>query len=121
MVITPGCRSNTFGIPSVEENGIFVKNVANANTMRSRLNDLLEMASLPPELTDLFDGDLGLLFPHLKGKASVALLFEMSNREIDVCAAAGTAENVTVGEYLLRMPFLALPTIYHMVFKSMGK
>lgn len=47
MVITPGCRSNTFGIPSVEENAIFVKNVANANTMRSRLNDLLEMASLP--------------------------------------------------------------------------
>lgn len=47
MVITPGCRSNTFGIPSVEENAIFVKNVANANTMRSRLNDLVEMASLP--------------------------------------------------------------------------
>lgn len=47
------------------------------------------------ELTGLFDGDLGLLFPHLKGKASVAVLFEMSNREIDVCAAVGTAENVT--------------------------
>ncbi|KAG8417444.1 hypothetical protein J3458_004951 [Metarhizium acridum] len=99
VVITPGCRSNTFGIPGVEENAIFVKNVANANTMRSRLNDLLEMASLPgvsedrqrellhavivgggptgievaAELTDLFDGEVGLLFPHLKGKASVAV------------------------------------------------
>ena len=99
VIITPGCGSNTFGVPGVAENAIFVKNVPNANTVRTRLNDILEMASLPgvsearqrellhivivgggptgiemaAELTDLFDGDMGVLFPHLKGKASVAV------------------------------------------------
>ncbi|KAK7408060.1 hypothetical protein QQX98_009775 [Neonectria punicea] len=99
VIITPGCRTNTFDIPGVAENAIFVKNVANANAVRSRLNDLLEMASLPgtsearqrkllhivvvgggptgiemaAELTDLFDGDLGVLFPHLKDKTSVSV------------------------------------------------
>ncbi|UKZ82664.1 hypothetical protein TrVFT333_010458 [Trichoderma virens FT-333] len=84
VILTPGCRSNTFGIPGVSENAIFVKNVANANMVRSRLNEILEMASLPgtsedrqrqllhvaivgggptgievaAELTDLFDGDI---------------------------------------------------------------
>lgn len=47
VIITPGCRSNTFGIPGVAENAIAVKNVASANAVRSRLNDILEMASLP--------------------------------------------------------------------------
>lgn len=100
VIITPGCRNNTFGIPGVAENAIFVKNVANANMIRSRLNEILEMASLPgisearqrqllhivivgggptgievaAELTDLFDGDLGVLFPHLKDKTSVSVL-----------------------------------------------
>lgn len=99
VILVPGCRSNTFGIPGVEENAIFVKNVANANAVRSRLNDILEMASLPgtsedrqrqllhvaivgggptgiemaAELTDLFNGDANVLFPHLKGKASVSV------------------------------------------------
>lgn len=56
-----------------------------------------------------YDSDLGLLFPHLKGKASVAVLFEMSNCEIGVCATAGTAENVTE-EIALRE---ALPAAAH--------
>ncbi|KAF3007151.1 hypothetical protein E8E15_001513 [Penicillium rubens] len=99
VILTPGCRSNTFGIPGVAENAIFVKNVANANMVRSRLNEVLEMASLPgtsearqrqllhvvivgggptgievaAELTDLFDGDLGVLFPDLKDKTSVSV------------------------------------------------
>ncbi|RAQ71676.1 disulfide oxidoreductase [Aspergillus flavus] len=100
VILTPGCRSNTFGIPGVAENAIFVKTVANANTVRTRLNDILEMASLPgisearqrqllhivivgggptgievaAELTDLFEGDLGILFPHLKGLTSVSVI-----------------------------------------------
>lgn len=99
LILTPGCRSNTFGIPGVAENAIFVKNVVNANMVRSRLNEVLEMASLPctteaqqrkllhiiivgggptgiemaAELTDLFDGDLALLYPHLKGKSLVSV------------------------------------------------
>lgn len=99
VILTPGCRSNTFGIPGVVENAIFVKNVANANMVRSRLNEVLEMASLPgtsearqrqllhvvivgggptgievaAELTDLFDGDLGVLFPDLKDKTSISV------------------------------------------------
>lgn len=99
VILTPGCRSNTFGIPGVAENAIFVKTVANANMVRSRLNEILEISSLPgtpearqrqllhvvivgggptgievaAELTDLFDGDLGVLFPHLKDKTSVSV------------------------------------------------
>ena len=99
VILPPGCRSNTFGIPGVVENAIFVKNVANANMVRSRLNEVLEMASLPgtsearqrqllhvvivgggptgievaAELTDLFDGDLGVLFPDLKDKTSISV------------------------------------------------
>jgi NADH:ubiquinone reductase (non-electrogenic) len=99
VIVAPGCQSNTFGIPGVGENAIFVKNVADANTVRSRLNDNLEMASLPgtsedrqrqllhiiivgggptgiemaAELTDLFEGDLGTLYPHLKDKTTVAV------------------------------------------------
>ncbi|KKO99097.1 hypothetical protein THAR02_08798 [Trichoderma harzianum] len=99
VILVPGCRSNTFGVPGVAENAIFVKNVADANAVRSRLNDILEMASLPgmsedrqrqllhvaivgggptgievaAELTDLFAGDVGVLFPNLKGKASVSV------------------------------------------------
>ncbi|KAL1980822.1 hypothetical protein VTN96DRAFT_3517 [Rasamsonia emersonii] len=99
VIIAPGCTTNTFGVPGVEKHAIFVKNVADANIVRSRLNDNLEMASLPctpeakqrqllhvvivgggptgiemaAELTDLFDGDLGALYPDLKGKTSVAV------------------------------------------------
>ncbi|KAF4958036.1 hypothetical protein FSARC_11122 [Fusarium sarcochroum] len=99
VIIAPGCRSNTFGIPGVAENAISMKTVADANLVRSRLNNILEMASLPgtsearqrnllhiivvgggptgievaAELTDLFDGDLGVLFPDLKDKTTVSV------------------------------------------------
>ncbi|KAL7891957.1 FAD/NAD(P)-binding domain-containing protein [Trichoderma sp. SZMC 28014] len=99
VVVAPGCRTNTFGTPGVVENAFFVKNVDDANAIRGRINNLLEMASLPctsearqsdllhiiivgggptgieiaAELTDLFDGDFTKLYPHLRGKASVAV------------------------------------------------
>ncbi|KAL7902151.1 FAD/NAD(P)-binding domain-containing protein [Trichoderma sp. SZMC 28014] len=138
VILTPGCRSNTFGIPGVSENAIFVKNVANANMVRSRLNDILEMASLPEmseerqrqllhvvivgggptgievaaELTDLFDGDVGVLFPHLKGKASVSVYdvapqilapFDQKLAEYATSALRTGKVNIKVNSHILRV------------------
>ncbi|KAE8331378.1 hypothetical protein BDV39DRAFT_218712 [Aspergillus sergii] len=76
-----------------------VKNVNDANAIRDKINENLEIASLPTigedqqrkllhitivgggptgieiaaELTDLFEGDLLDLYPHLRGKASVTV------------------------------------------------
>lgn len=99
LVLCPGCATNTFNIPGVDEHAYFVKNVNDAMAVRGRLSDMLEIASLPSindqrrreilhvaivgggptgiemaaELTDLFEHDLGRLYPHLKGKTSVAV------------------------------------------------
>lgn len=47
LIIAPGCQPNTFGTPGVDEYGIFVKNVSDAMTVRKKMFDLLEKASLP--------------------------------------------------------------------------
>ncbi|KAH8716559.1 putative NADH dehydrogenase [Beauveria bassiana] len=99
IILAPGCCTNTFDIPGVEEHGLFVKSVSGAIAIRRRLNEALEMASLPgvserrqrqllhvvivgggptgielaAELTDLFDEDLGALYPHIRGKTSVSV------------------------------------------------
>ncbi|KAK6826515.1 hypothetical protein RU639_005473 [Aspergillus parasiticus] len=80
----------------VDEHAFMVKNVNDANAIRDKINENLEIASLPTigedqqrkllhiaivgggptgieiaaELTDLFEGDLLNLYPHLRGKAS---------------------------------------------------
>jgi NADH:ubiquinone reductase (non-electrogenic) len=39
--------TNTFGTPGVEENALFMKHVSDAMTLRQKLFDQLEKASLP--------------------------------------------------------------------------
>lgn len=99
VIVAPGCKTNTFNTPGVEEHAFLVKNADDANAIRSRLNEILEIASLPctsearqrellhiavvgggptgieiaAELMDLFEGDLLKLYPHLQGKASVSI------------------------------------------------
>ncbi|KAL7944954.1 hypothetical protein V8C42DRAFT_358051 [Trichoderma barbatum] len=137
IILVPGCRSNTFDIPGVAENAIFVKKVANANAVRSRLNDIPEMASLPrtsedrqrqllhvaiigggptgiemaAELTVLIDGDVGVLFPHLKGKASVSVydvapqilaLFDQKLAEYATSTLGTGRVNIKVNTHILK-------------------
>ncbi|KAB8207202.1 hypothetical protein BDV34DRAFT_192433 [Aspergillus parasiticus] len=99
VVIAPGCSTNTFNTPGVDEHAFMVKNVNDANAIRDKIKENLEIASLPTigedqqrkllhiaivgggptgieiaaELTDLFEGDLLNLYPHLRGKASVTV------------------------------------------------
>ncbi|KAJ6000982.1 disulfide oxidoreductase [Penicillium waksmanii] len=99
VVVAPGCSTNTFNTPGVDEHAFMVKNVNDANAIRDKINENLEIASLPcttenqqrqllhiaivgggptgieiaAELTDLFAGDLMKLYPHLRGKASVTV------------------------------------------------
>ncbi|KAJ5224089.1 disulfide oxidoreductase [Penicillium chermesinum] len=99
VVVSPGCAINTFNTPGVDEHAFIVKNVAGADAIRDKINQNLEMASLPctteeqqrrllhiaivgggptgielaAELTDLLQGDLMKLYPNLKGKPSVTV------------------------------------------------
>ncbi|BCR90162.1 uncharacterized protein ACHE_60048A [Aspergillus chevalieri] len=47
VVISPGCSTNTFNIPGVNEHAFMVKNVSDANAIRDKINQNLEIASLP--------------------------------------------------------------------------
>lgn len=99
VVIAPGCTSQTFGTPGVAENALFVKNVKDAMAVRSRLLEIVEMASLPcvsdeeqrallhivivgggptgveisAEMTDLIHDDFSIMYPELKDKFSIAI------------------------------------------------
>lgn len=99
VVIAPGCPTNTFNTPGVDEHAFMVKSVSDANAIRDKINENPEIAPLPnitedqqrkllhiaivgggptgietaAELTDLFKGDLMNLYPHLRGKASVTV------------------------------------------------
>lgn len=99
IILAPGCLNQTFGTPGVVENACFVRNVADAMVIRQRMGDCFEKASLPgkseqeqrdllhfvivgggptgvelsAELCDLFDNSFAKLYPHLKGKPSIAI------------------------------------------------
>lgn len=47
LVIGVGCVSNTFSIPGVEQNALFLKELADARAIRSRISDCFEQASQP--------------------------------------------------------------------------
>jgi len=99
IVIAPGCGTQTFGTPGVSENAIFVKNVADAVKIQQRLQEILEIASLPTtsdeeqrkllhiivvgggptgveisaEMYDLVEHDLLRLYPEIASKITIAI------------------------------------------------
>ncbi|RFU32136.1 hypothetical protein B7463_g4215, partial [Scytalidium lignicola] len=105
LVLAPGCTNQTFGIPGVTENGLFVRNVADAITVQRKMHEILEIASLPTmterqqrdllhvivvgggptgveitaEMYDLFSNDLSKLYPDLKDKFTISIHDVASN------------------------------------------
>nr|POE94218.1 putative nadh dehydrogenase [Quercus suber] len=99
IVLAPGCTNQTFDTPGVSDHALFVRNVNDAMAIRARLQDVIEMASLPcideeeqrallhfiivgggptgveitAELNDLIRNDYAALYPELKDKFSVTI------------------------------------------------
>ncbi|KAK4689155.1 NADH:quinone reductase (non-electrogenic), partial [Tremellales sp. Uapishka_1] len=99
LVIAVGCFSASFGIPGVKENAHFLKDIRDARTIRTRLLECLEQASLPQmtaeerrnllsfrivgggptgvefaaELHDFVHDDVYRLYPHLRGEIEITL------------------------------------------------
>lgn len=93
------CITNTFDTPGADQHAFFVRNVADAKRVQSRLKQLLEVAALPgtseqkqrgllhivvigggptsvelsAELSDLCNEDFAKLYPHLAGKFSITI------------------------------------------------
>ncbi|KJK62553.1 Pyridine nucleotide-disulfide oxidoreductase [Aspergillus parasiticus SU-1] len=128
VVIAPGCSTNTFNTQGVDEHAFMVKNVNDANAIRDKINENLEIASLPTigedqqrkllhiaivgggptgieiaaELTDLFEGDLLKLYPHLRGKASHKVEIKVNSHIVNVTEdTIETREDGTLGYGLL--------------------
>lgn len=100
LVISVGAWNNTYGIPGVKENAMFLKELTDARNIRERVTWCLERADVPgitpkersrllhfvvvgggptgvefaAELDDLFDEELGRLYPHLKGDVTITLV-----------------------------------------------
>jgi len=100
LVIGVGSTSNTFGIPGVEQNAFFLKEIKDARAIRSRIISNLETSMLPrlsevkrnkllhfvivgggptgiefgAELYDFITEDVSKLFPHIKDKVHVTLV-----------------------------------------------
>ncbi|QIW97719.1 hypothetical protein AMS68_003237 [Peltaster fructicola] len=97
VIITPGTTNQTFGTKGVEEHALFLRTVKDAYAVRSRIEDIVEQASLPhitdderrdmlrvivvgggpigvevsAELSDLVRGDLAQLYPGFKDKFTI--------------------------------------------------
>ncbi|KAI5656956.1 hypothetical protein M9H77_25749 [Catharanthus roseus] len=100
LVISVGARSNTFNIPGVEENTLFLKEVEDAQKIRKTIIDCFEKAALPSlsdeekkrllhfvvvgggptgvefaaQFHDFLNEDLVKLYPHVKGLVRITLL-----------------------------------------------
>lgn len=100
LVISVGAWNNTYGIPGVKEHAMFLKELTDARNIRERVTWCLERADVPgitpeerrrllhfvvvgggptgvefaAELGDLFDEELGRLYPHLKGQVTITLV-----------------------------------------------
>ncbi|PHH75681.1 hypothetical protein CDD82_4327 [Ophiocordyceps australis] len=99
LVLAPGCVTNTFNTPGVEEYGYFVRNVNDAKRVQRQMRALVERASIPglsdeqqrallhivivgggptgvelsAEMSDLFSQDYSTLYPKLRGKMRISL------------------------------------------------
>jgi NADH:ubiquinone reductase (non-electrogenic) len=100
LAIGVGAEGNTFGVPGVREHACFLKELADARTIRERVVGNLERACLPgvgeeergrllhfvavgagptgvrfaAELHDLLVADLGRSYPELAGRVRITLL-----------------------------------------------
>lgn len=100
LVCAVGAISNTFNTPGVQDHAFFLKEARDAESLRSRINECFELASLPgtskagrreiltfcvvgggptgveiaAEMHDLFEEDLLPRFPHLRGDVHVKLI-----------------------------------------------
>lgn len=100
LIVAVGADSATFGIPGVQEHGIFLKSHEDATKIRNRVMDCMETASIPgqPEseinrllhfvvvgggpagveyaadLHDFLERDLKRTFPELKEKVKITLI-----------------------------------------------
>lgn len=105
VIIAPGCKNSTFGIPGVTDHAIFVKTTDDARAVRRRIVDMAEQAVLPfqteqrrrdllrvvivgagptgaefaAQLSDLFNGDFPRLYPSLANKVTLSL-FDVAGR-----------------------------------------
>ncbi|KAG0650022.1 putative NADH dehydrogenase [Hyphodiscus hymeniophilus] len=99
VVIAPGCVNQTFGTPGVAENAFFLRTVKDAMSVAEKVRNCFEKASIPgltdqqqrellhfvivgagptgvevsSELSDLCDGSYARLYPHLRGKVTIAV------------------------------------------------
>ncbi len=53
LVIATGAVNNTYGIPGVEQHALFLKELADARTIRQRISDCFERASQPSATDEL--------------------------------------------------------------------
>jgi NADH:ubiquinone reductase (non-electrogenic) len=93
------CINQTFGIPGVAENALFLRTVKNAINVADNVKQCFEKASIPgltdqqqrdllhfviagagptgvevsSELSDLCEGSYARLYPHLRGKVSISV------------------------------------------------
>ncbi|KAG0651188.1 putative NADH dehydrogenase [Hyphodiscus hymeniophilus] len=105
LILAPGCETNTFGTPGVKEHALFMKSVKDARTLRERLLDCFEEASLPTlsdqqrkdilhfaivgggptgvelaaELDELVQQHLLAVYPHLKGLPTISV-YDVADR-----------------------------------------
>ncbi|PQE31906.1 hypothetical protein CJF32_00008824 [Rutstroemia sp. NJR-2017a WRK4] len=105
LILAPGCETNTFGTPGVQENALFMKTVPDARKLREGILDCLERASLPTvsddkrkgllhfvivgggptgielaaEVDELIKKHLSEVYPKLKGLCTISI-YDVADR-----------------------------------------
>ena len=138
LILAPGCTNQTFGTPGVAEHALFVRNARDAERVAAKVNDCFEKASTPglseqrrrdllhfvvvgggptgveisSELSDLFKADYAKLYPHLRGRATIALhdvapnilpSFDKKLRDYAMGSFAKGGVEVLTGSHIVRV------------------